>query len=645
MPIEIRYTTCPRDCYDTCAMQAEYSTEDNDIIRIKADPANPMTGKVLCPRGAKDHIRRKKGRIINPLLRQGNEFVPISFDKAFDIIAEKIKYIRENYSSKAILYYDYAGNQGAFTTVYTKRLWYALGATLTDWSLCTGAGNAAIALHYGKKYGIHPEELPQHKLIFLWGMNVADNGPHIWRFVRQAQKQGTKVIYIDVRKTRTAKMADVFIQIRPHTDIVLAYAIINRLIATDAIDKDFISRYTVGFDYLAEAARQWSIESASRITGINPQTIVHLSDLYANLRPSATMIGVALQKSRNGWEAVRLLSLLPAVLGQHRGFFYSFSSALDIDDDYLSGYSFVQDHNIIPQVTAAHLLAQGQFKMVFVSSANPAVTIPNARAFVKGMRRPDVLSVVQDTHMSETAREADLILPAPNFLEKEDVIFPWGHNYLRYNQKIVRTDIPTEIDQMWAIAERLGMQQTWIKENPQQALLHSLRKVLDNPQEMIDNPHKVYKCKILPRDAYQTPSGKIEFHSSTAPEGINPVPQYREETRQADEYFLISSAIAQYTNSQFQEIYGPIPSVVHIHPREAEKIRLKNGDRVFIYNEKAEIELEVKTDNTIDREMVWTPRNTTGLNGIPLNALVESYPAGIGRGSVYHSTVVKIRKA
>ncbi len=642
----IRYSVCPRDCYDTCTMRVHYDPEVNDIARVEGDAANPLIGSFLCPRGAQDHVRRRTRRLQRPLIKGPSGFEQISFGQAYDIITRKIKEISQTYGPETILYYDYAGNQGAFTTLYPKRLWYRLSATLTDWSLCTGAGHAAIKLHYGSKsFGLSPLTLKDRKFILMWGFNAFVTAPHIWSFIRKAQKKGTRVITIDVRRTRTAAQSDQFIQIRPHTDILLAFGIARVLIERGMVDMDFVRSYTNGFDRLRDHVLSYDLDYIARKTGIDRHVIEQLAVDYASLQPQAIMIGVALQKSHSGWQAVRMISLLPALVGQHRGFFYSYGPAKVFDEEYMTGEAFVQQKNIISQARAAQLLREGLFRMAFVTSANPAVTSPGADDFFKAIEREDIFTVVQDTHLSRTAQAADLVLPAPNFLEKEDFVLPWGHNMTRFSQAIVQTDIPTEIEQMWKIARRLGLHDQWLYEQPHEALLKALLDSLDNPGEIFTAEDRIFSLRTYPQDQYLTRSGKIEFYSTVAGEqGFSPLPVY-EPGNNEDGFVLISSAVSQYTNSQFQEVYGPVPAELHLPPEDMERLGIQENDRVVVSNGRAQVELLAKEDDSLQPGMVWAPRNTVGLNDVSLNQLIEPRPSVIGKGSTYNSVRVSISKA
>ncbi len=643
--IEIHYSVCPRDCYDTCTMKAYYNVEKNDIVRMEGDAANPLIGSFLCPRGAKDHVRRRTRRLVRPLIRDHGQLKPIDFERAYDLIAQKIKQIIQTNGPESILYYDYAGNQGAFTTLYPKRLWYRLGATLTDWSLCTGAGHAALKLHYGRRtFGLDPLTLKDRKIIIMWGFNAFVTAPHIWAYIRKAQKQGTKIITIDVRKTRTAAQSDQFIQVHPHTDVLLAIGIARVMIEHGLVVMEFIQKFTQGFDQLKEHVMSYDMDFIAAETGIDKQTIEQLAVSYASSASQAIMIGVALQKSQNGWQAVRMLSLLPTLVGQKRGFYYSYGPASIFDDEYMSGEKLVSQTHIISQARAAEMLSQGKFRMVFVSSANPAVTGPGADYFFKALQSMEIFAVVQDTHLSRTAQAADLVLPAPNFLEKEDFILPWGHNMTRFSHAIVRTDIPTEIEQMWQISRRLELKDNWLYEDPRQALVYALRDSLDSPEEIFSDPARVHRLKTYPSEQFSTPSGKIELYSTIAEgKGYSPLPGYKKEAQNYD-FKLISSAVSEYTNSQFQEVYGPVPAIVHIHPKDAKKYDIKNDDEIIIFNQRANIWLKVRLDDTLQAGMLWTPRNLIGLNGVPLNQLVNPQPTGIGKGSTYNTVQVGIRK-
>jgi anaerobic selenocysteine-containing dehydrogenase len=638
-------TTCPRDCYDACGMLV--SIDNGEIVSIKGERQHPITQGFLCPRGVKDIDRLKTRRIDNPYIRIGGVLQKTDWNNALKIFTQKIKSTIKNFGADKILYVDYAGNEGLFNNIFARRLWYALGASFTDGALCTTTGHKAINLHYGKAYGVQPTELSEKKLIVFWAFNPAVTAPHFWKLALEARKKNAaKIIVIDVLRTKSAKNADLFIQISPFTDTALAYSLINKIIEQKAYDADFIKKYTLGFEKFSEEAKKWTLEKTAKFCKIKQKDIEYLARLYAKNKKSATLIGVGLQKNNDGSEAIRTVSLLPAVLGIHRGFFYSNSPALSVDLDYIQAKHLKNNNQIISQIELANEIINKKIRLLYVNSTNPLVTHPNTQKLKEIFCSSDVFTVVNETHWSETAKRADLVLPVPTFLEKDDVMLSWGHNYTRYSQKAIDpiTNSKPEYEIMQILARNLGFDpQSEIFDNPRDVVQKAFENAI-SVGKIFDEKNEIVELKILPKNQYQTPSGKIEFFSSQASRcNINPLPQQPDVPKlYSDEFFLFTTAVAKYTNSQFKEVYGQIPPHIFINPDDAEYLKISDSQKVIITNKIAKLIFYAKIDDTVPRKVLWTPRTSTDKFGNQINNIINNQKNSFGHGPTFHSTIVKI---
>ncbi len=635
-------TTCPRDCYDACGMIVR--TENKKIISIKGEKDHPITKGFLCPRGAKDIQRLKTNRVLSPSKKTGNKFEQISWDYAIKNIADKLKETITNFGAEKILYLDYSGNEGLYNNIFAKRLWYLLGTTFTDGALCTNSGHEALNLHYGLSYGVQPAELPKKKLIVFWGFNAAVNAPHIWKLSLEARhKNNAKIIVIDPIKTLTAKKADLFIQPFPGTDTALAYSIINNLISENKINLEFINNFTTGIQEIKQAAKQWTTEKTAKFCKIDESKIQELTQLYFISKPSATLIGVGLQKRISGYESVRAVSLIPALLGFHRGFFYANSRGLMVDTQLIAGVN--SKSKIVSQVNIAEQIKNGYFKVIFINSTNPAVTHTNSLALISGFKRDDVFVVVNETHWSKTAELADIVLSVPSFLEKDDVMLSWGHNYTRYSPKIIEpiTNAKTEVEIIQKLAKEMNISDKLIFENPQKVISKAFENAIENDEDLFNKENKLVKLKTKPNNFYPTKSKKIEFYSSLAKQkGINPLPVQRKISVDANKFLLLSTATAKYTNSQFTEIYGKIPSVIQIYKTDAQRLEMKDNDIITIKNNLAKLTFRIKITDSLQKNVLWIPRFVEDLNGIPSNAIFSGISQKLGNGMTIHSTEVEI---
>ena len=639
-------TTCARDCYDSCGMTV--TTENGKIISVKGDIEHPVTKGFLCPRGAKDIQRLKTNRIQYPSIKEGNIFKKISWQSAIKTVSDELQKTITKYGIEKVLYLDYSGNDGLYNNIFAKRLWYSLGATFTDGALCTASGHEAINLHYGSSYGVQPTELPEKKLIVFWGFNAAVNAPHFWKLALEARKNNkAKIIVVDPIKTLSAKRADLFIQLFPGTDTALAYSILNKLISENKVDYNFIDKFTLGIDDLRQEAKKWTTEKTAKFCKINSEKIEELTELYSKHKPSATLIGVGLQKREKGSEAVRAISFIPAVLGHHRGFFYANSRGLSVDLPLISGQKNAKNNKIVSQVNIAEQIKNGDFKFIFINSTNPAITHTNALALQKGLKRDDVFVVVNETHWTKSAELANIVLSVPTFLEKDDVMLSWGHKYTRYSQKTIEpiTDAKTEIWIMQNIAKKLGLKEESIYENHKNVIIKAFENAIENDENLFNTDNNLVELKTKANNLYQTISGKIEFYSQKAIEkGLNPLPIQPDIIFDDNKFILLSTAVAKYTNSQFTEIYGKIEPFIHISKDDANRLKINTEDIVEIKNDICKLQFKAKISENLQKNVLWIPRFVEDLNGITSNAIFSGKYQELGNGPTMHSTQVMINE-
>ncbi len=353
-----------------------------------------------------------------------------------------------------------------------------------------------------------------------------------------------------------------------------------------------------------------------------------------------------MQKSWFGAEAVRGVSLLPALLGYHRGFYYSNSRGRFIDFGYLTGESLaVRKGRIVSQVALAERLEAGEFRFVYVVGMNPALTLPGQSAVRKGLSRDDVYVVVHDTHLTETCRFADAVLPAATYLEKEDIVIADSHPYTRFCSRAVNP-LGESREETWVMRElinRLKLDEKWLHENPIDATKKAMEHSFEDGtcQDLLDGA--VLRLKQRKKEEYPTPSGKIEFFSSVVGEGINSLPVQLPISRIGDTFILLNSALPQYTHTQFRDVYGPIPLVVWMHPADAESRSIQQGTEITLFNASGELDLVVVVTDRVPQGVLWSARPLEDNSGKPQNSLVSSSPQRIGGGPSFNSTQVKVR--
>jgi len=645
-----RYTVCPRDCYDSCLMRV--AVVNGRPVRVEG-LREGITGGFLCPRGVRDHERLYSNRVLYPHVRvggkPGKDFRRVDWGEALEIVSSKLRETLERYGPGSVLHLEYAGNMGLLTWYFPQRLWYAIGASKTDYSICSKSGHEAISLHYGLSYGVLPEELVDMRMVVFWGFNAAVSSPHMWRLALKARERGAKIVAIDARRSETARSADLWLNPRPGSDVALGYGVARVIIEQGYVDTDFIERWTVGYrDFVAEVMR-WTPARIEEVTGLEWAKVESLGALYGKLRPSATMIGFGVQKSVNGAEAVRIASLIPALLGYHRGFYYSNSRGWLVDTQYLTGEKLVEKRpRVVSQVALAEYIDRGEFKFIYVYNMNPLLTLPGQLMLRRGLERDDVFMVVHDTHWTETCLYADVVLPAPTFLEKRDLVIPYSHRYIRLSEKVVEP-IGESRDEVWVmreLARRLGLNQWFLYEDEMEAVKRALTGAIEDGSFEDLLRGKVLRLRVRPRQEYQTPSGKVEFYSARAVKmGLKPLPSQGPLAPREDVFVMINSATPHYTHTQFREIYGPIPPVVFINPADADRLGIKEGEEVTLYNDNGEVTLRAVIRDDVPPGVVWSPRQLVDLRGRPQNLLASCETQPIGGGPTFNSTLVRVRPA
>src|SRR5215510_5993403 len=442
---------CPHDCPDTCSMIV---TVDNDrVVEVRGNPDHPFTDGRLCVKV--NHYEERvhhPDRVLHPLKRNGPKgsgtFARISWAEALDEIATRWKEIVQAHGATAILPYSYLGTEGILNGLNVGDAFFnKLGATISERTFCDSAACTGYIMTVGPSPGTDPESFVHSRYIILWACNTISTNLHHWPFIAEAQKRGAKVVVIDPLRTRTARQADWHIPIKPGTDGALAMAMINVITAENLIDRDYVERYTVGYDELVERAREFPPETVAAITGVPAGDIRQLAREYARTQPSVIRIGVAVERHSGGGQTVRALTCLPALVGAWRhvggGILQLPLWAFPLKWDVLSRPDLIrQGTRVVNQFQLGSALTGGlgldpPVKALFVYNSNPVTQACDQGRTLAGLAREDLFTVVSEQFLTDTADYADIVLPATTQLEQFDLMFSWGHFYLSLNQPAI----------------------------------------------------------------------------------------------------------------------------------------------------------------------------------------------------------------
>src|SRR5690242_16828304 len=440
---------CAHDCPDMCSLLAE--VEDGRVLRIKGDPEQPFTAGFACAKVNRDaELVHSPERLQTPLRRVGTKgegkFAPISWDAALDEITGRWKTIIAQSGPLALLGYAYSAHQGQLNRGLMLGFFHALGASrLIAGTVCDTCCEEAWNMTVGPVGGADPEAVDESDLIISWGADLVATNVHFWAKAEAAQKRGVKIIVIDPRKSRTARLADWHLQIRIGTDAALALGIMHILVRDGLADRDYIAAKTVGFDRLeAEVLPRFAPERVAEITGLAVTDIERLAQLYGAAKRSFIRLGEGMTRLARGGEALRAVALLPGVTGAYGrkggGALLLTVPAYGWNYDAIrkpSGPVDTRPVNHLRLGDALLNLGDPPIQGLFIAANNPAVTCPDAGKVRQGLMREDLFTVVHDPFLSVTARYADIVLPATTYLETEDFYRAYGTYYMQYGRRAV----------------------------------------------------------------------------------------------------------------------------------------------------------------------------------------------------------------
>lgn len=613
---------CTRDCYDTCIFRPIY--EGGRLARLLPIGEFPTLG-FTCARGAADVKRLSSPRRVKrPLLRGERQTLEVSWERALGELSARLRAA----DPSRIIHIDYDGNQGLLTWYYPARLFNLLGTASTDYSICSAEGSEAIKLHWGRSYGAMPEELSKRPVVF-WALDAATSFIHGWALAKRAKNP---VAAVDVVWTRTMKSADLPVAVRPGTDVVLALGISREIIQRKSYDAEFVERYTYGFDKFVEYVDKFTPEYVEAETGVPPAAFYKLVEFY--LRRPITVIGFAIGRTENGGDAARAISLIHALLGDPAGFYYSNSGAWGINFAYLRGLHLAKPSKVVPMGLVGARISE--FDVVYVWNANPVLTLPKGDRIAAAAERGDVTLVVHTPFVDETAEAAHIVLPAPTYLEKDDVVYSYWHNYLVYNSAVAEPpgEAVRETHLVRRLAEMLGVSShPLMREDPWDAVDAAIRGTGFTLKELRERG--VVKLKTPNYYTYPTATGKVEFYSEIAlRRGLPPLPQYKPPSRSL--HVLTFPPSPLYTNSQFRDIYGEPPPAVRVNPADYV------GDCVVLRNEHGEVHVKAVADPEVPRGVVVYVGIGRDLRGIPINAVARGEPGPYGGTPKLYTTYVQV---
>jgi anaerobic selenocysteine-containing dehydrogenase len=661
-------SVCPYDCPDTCGMLVE--VEEGRAVRVTGDPQHPITHGLLCPKMLHyEKTVHSPHRLTTPLLRTGpkgsGEFTPISWAEAVQRICSCWKELITEHGGESVLPYSYAGTMGLVQRNSGHPFFHKLGASRLERTICSPAKDAGWKAVMGDTPAIDHDDIEKSDLVILWGINAVATSIHAMRDAQAARRRGARIWAIDTYRTPTCDAVDEAFIVRPGGDGALALGMTHVIMREGLADNDFIAANVQGFDRLADQILpKCTPEQMSPLCGLSAVTIERLARAYAAARAPFIRLGSGLTRYGNGAMTVRTITCLPAVSGAWQqpggGVFPGTSTGAAFPlhrvtrEDFMSAPTRVVSMNQLGH--ALNELADPPVMSLYVYHSNPASIAPDQNAVIRGLLRNDLFTVVHERFLTDTARYADIVLPATSSLEHPDLYRCYG-SYVSQRCSAVIPPVG-ESKSNWEVFSLLAQGMGWDESFFRQTAEDLIGQLLDfkTPWRDAETTNRLRQGEPVfltpPRDAkrrWQTPSGRIEIFNGLENE---PLPRLLPTHAETDGYPLrLQPATTPFAlNSSFYE-QDELRSrqecmLLMIHPADAEARGVADGQQVVAFNRLGEVEFIARISmqvpaGTVVTEGVWWRLFIPGKRGV--NALTSQRLTDGGRGSTLYDVTVEVR--
>ena len=659
-------SVCPYDCPDACGMLVE--VEGGRAVSVRGDPEHPFNRGTLCPKMNRyqDTVHSPL-RLTTPLLRSGPKgagaFRQAGWDEAVAEIARRWRAILDVAGGEAILPYSYAGTMGLLQRNAGHAFFHRLGASRLDRTICSPAKDVGWKAVMGETPGPHPDSVLRSDLVVLWGINAVATNIHFAHRVKEARRAGARAWVIDTYRTPTAALADRLVLTRPGSDGALALGLMHLLDREGLADEAFLRDRVQGWPELRERVLPaWTLGRTAEVTGVAPAELTTMARELGRARAPFIRIGSGLSRYGNGAMTVRTIACLPAVIGAYGrpggGCLAGASSSQAFDlrvvtrEDLQPRPTRVVNMNRLGEALTA---LEPPVRSLYVYASNPAAVAPDQNAVLRGLDRGDLFTVVHERFMTDTARWADVVLPATSSLEHQDLYRSYGH----YCLQRAGAAIPPvgQSRSNWEVfrllARAMGFDEPIFRRTARE-MVDEILAVPSPWREGIDraalDEGRAVELRV-PDGGFRTPSGKVEILNPRLPRPLPEwLPTHEESGRHP--FRLMTGASLYSLNSTFGEREDlrrrRRQMRLAMSPEDAAGRGLRHGQRVLAWNDLGEVAFELEVSAAVPRgvvvaEGVFWAAHAPGERTV--NALTSQRLTDEAGGSTFYDNRVDVRAA
>lgn len=689
-PAPFLHSACPHDCPSTCALEVERLAPDR-IGRVRGAAANSYTAGVICSKVARYAERiHHPDRLTRPLRRTGakgaGEFQPLSWEAALDEVAEAFLTAEQRLGAETVWPYFYAGTMGLVMRDGINRLRHAKRYSGQHSTICTTLAANGYLAGAGRISGVDPREMAEADVVVIWGTNAAATQVNVMTHALAARRgRGAQIVVVDTYRNATARQADLFVCVRPGTDGALACAVMHVLFRDGCADWDYLERYTDCprelEQHLASRTPHW----ASAITGVPEAVIEQFAALIGRHRRTFFRLGYGFSRQRNGAVNMHSAASIPAITGAWRhpggGAFYNNGAIYHWDRTLIDGLDACDpavrllDQSRVGAVLTGERFALGDGPPVtamLIQNTNPMSVAPDLNQVQAGFARQDLFVCVHEQFMTETARMADIVLPATMFLEHDDLYQAGGQQHILFGPKIVEApgECRSNHELICALAQRLGAVHRGFDMDPRQIIDWTLRasgwaglEVLEREhwfdvQPAFDEAHFVdgfgHADKRFHFAADWAGAGLTAFSGPGAAAAMPRLPDHWnviENATPEHPFRLVTAPARHFLNSTFTETptsqrREQRPTLL-LHPDDAAHLGVRDGDRIAVSNARGALSLHAEyfdgvQPGVVVAESIWP--NAAYPEGLGINVLTGADPGAPVGGAAFHDSRVALAR-